>query len=115
MTPIPVRRWVTRALLRLHARRDRRDHTRGLGERMLVHALDAMPLRDVGEVRVCGPHVALFVFEYEQAHRPVESRERIRRNEQRAGGWIAEHEERGGAHVDPGVRRELRLVDLDEE
>src|SRR5438874_1465609 len=104
----------TRGLGR-NARSDRRNHTGRLVEGRHVHSLDLVAARDVREIRIRGPHVALLVLEHQQAYRPVQSGQRIGRDEQRSQWRITEDQQRRGTHGDARVGGELGLIDFDEE
>jgi len=74
-----------------------------------------MPARDVCEVGIGGPDLAVFILQHKQADRPIESRKRVGGDEQRSQRRVAENQQRGRTQLDPGIGGKLLLTDLDEK
>ena len=103
-----------RALLCLYARCDGSDHGRSHFE-LIPAVLDPVPPRDPIEVGVDSPHFGLVVLEHEKPHRPIQAGICVGSDELRPEWRIAEDKQHRRLQLDPGVRGQLRLVDLAEE
>ena len=108
------RRLSRRALLRFHARCDGCDNGRRHLE-LVSAVLDPVSSCDPVEIGIGGPDLALIVLEHEQPHRPVEPGIGVCCDELRPERRIAEDKQDRRLKLDPGLRGELRLVDLVEE
>src|SRR5258705_5070086 len=105
---------VRALLLGLDGRGDGVDnHGRHLELRDTV--FDVVALGDPLEIGPHRPDLAVVVLREQQPDRPVQPGIRVRRDELGSERRVSEYQQRRRAKLDPGVGRELRLVDLHEE